>query len=57
MVSIHAYQTELKDTNGNNWKSLASQCMKVVYEWWNCIDNAWFTSGYASFYTFETIFR
>jgi len=52
---IHAYQIELKDSNGNNWNQ-SSECMRVEYEWWNCIDRQIFPSGSSSYYTFNTIF-
>ena len=52
---IHAYQIELKDSNGNNWNQ-SSECMRVEYEWWNCIDRQVFPSGSSSYYTFNTIF-
>lgn len=52
---IHAYQIELKDTEGNNWNSGSTHPV-VKYEWYNCADGKFFDSGYASSYTFQSVF-
>jgi PKD repeat protein len=54
---IHAFQTELKDTNGSYWNLSASRCMHVLYSWWNCFDGRWFDSYHVSEYTFPSIFE
>ncbi|MCM8758445.1 MAG: PKD domain-containing protein [Candidatus Omnitrophica bacterium] len=51
---VRAFQVSLFDSDGNPWDSSHPS---VKYEWYNCIDGQYFSSGYTSSYTFETIFK
>ncbi len=51
---VQAFQVSLFDSDGNLWDSSHPT---VKYEWYNCIDGQYFSSGYSSSHTFQTIFK
>lgn len=53
---IHAWKTVLKDINGNDWNPVP-QYLHVLYQWFNCWDDNYYSSGHVSEYTFDAIFR